>query len=253
MADILCGYTADRDEILIAYLYDDIEPGPRAAFDAHLATCDRCRHELADLQGVRTGLQAWTPPELSRSVVAASVSPAPKSRVPAWLREVPVWAQVAAAMLFLGVSARIANLDVRYDRGGLTVRTGWSSPSTPADSSRADAQLPGDAGSPWKADLDALERRLSANPAARIQDTADSSDAQVLRRVRAIVQESERRQQNELALRIAEVSRDFDTKRGADLANIDRGLRTLQSNTGIEVARYGQMVNYLANRVSLQK
>ena len=40
----------------------------------------------------------------------------------------PAWAQVAAALFVLGVSATIANLDVRYDRSGLTIRTGWSKP-----------------------------------------------------------------------------------------------------------------------------
>ena len=32
---------------------------------------------------------------------------------------------VAAAMLFLGVSAAVANLEITYDSGGLSVRTGW--------------------------------------------------------------------------------------------------------------------------------
>src|SRR5262245_63789030 len=63
MADILCGYTADRDETLVAYLYGEIEPAQRAAFEAHIATCDRCRHELEDLQGVRAELQTWEAPD----------------------------------------------------------------------------------------------------------------------------------------------------------------------------------------------
>jgi anti-sigma factor RsiW len=248
MAEILCGYTADRDEILIAYLYGDIDNAARLTFEAHLATCDRCRHELADLQSIRTELQTWSavgdPPD---SRVSAFVQPAPRSRM-AWLREIPVWAQAAAALLFLGVSARVANLDVRYDQSGLTVRTGWSEA---AGQPRAvDSQaMPA-----WRADLEALEQRVRAETAAaRVPQPADSTDEQVLKRVRALIQESERKQQNEIALRIAEVTRDFDARRGSDLANIDRSLRTLQSNTGIEVARYGQLMNYLANRVSLQK
>ena len=69
MADILCGYTVDRDETLIAYLYGEIEPAQRAMFDAHMATCDRCRKELAELQGVRVRLQDWTAPEAARVTV----------------------------------------------------------------------------------------------------------------------------------------------------------------------------------------
>ena len=40
-------------------------------------------------------------------------------------REIPAWAQAAAAVLLLGVAAGLANLDIRYDGEGLRVRTGW--------------------------------------------------------------------------------------------------------------------------------
>jgi hypothetical protein len=265
MADILCGYTADRDEILTAYLYGEIEPAQRVAFEAHIATCERCRRELADLQGVRAALHEWTAPEAVGSVANlpfnAHVGETENRRGSRWLafREMPAWARVAAAFLVIGVSAGFANLDVHYDRSGLTIRTGWSrqltvqrQAATDVPSSRPGATA---SGAPWRADLDGLEQRLRTElrGSAIAAPAADSEvEQQLLRRVRALVQESERRQQNELALRIAEVSRDFDSKRGADLVNIDRSLRTLQSNTGIEVARQQQLLNYLT-RVSLQK
>jgi hypothetical protein len=204
---------------------------------------------------VRANLQAWTPQEAAFPGGSGSAFESPVRRRGAWLREIPVWAQVAAALFVFGVSAGIANLNVHYDHNGLTIRTGWSSVPQPPQASDA-REAAAAAATPWRADFEALEQRLRAEaPAAtaRIQDAAEVSDAQVLRRVRALIQESERKQQNEMALRIAEVARDFDTRRGSDLANIDRSMRTLQSSTGIEVARYGQIVNYLANRVSLQK
>src|SRR5437899_12333169 len=118
--DIRCTYSGDRDDVLVAYLYDDIEPASRASFDAHLAACRRCRDELADLRGVRSQLGKWAPPE---PMFATSHQPPAASH---WWSEIPAWAQVAAALLFLGVAAGIANLDVRYNTDGLTVRTGWS-------------------------------------------------------------------------------------------------------------------------------
>src|SRR5438128_2609301 len=108
MADILCGYTADRDETLVAYLYGDIEQAQRAAFDAHIVTCERCRHELAELQSVRARLSEWTTPELLRPLGVTIPSPAAAAVVERgrpdrrWLA-IPAWAQVAAAMLFFGV------------------------------------------------------------------------------------------------------------------------------------------------------
>src|SRR5579862_1042257 len=117
MADILCGYTADRDETLVAYLYGDIDPLQRAAFDAHIATCERCRQELAELRGVRGRLETWTAPESEGplAIGAPLFDDAPLAldgprRPDRWraLREVPAWAQVAAALLVFGVSAGLA-------------------------------------------------------------------------------------------------------------------------------------------------
>ena len=85
MADILCGYTADRDETLVAYLYGDIEPPQRTAFDAHIVTCERCRHELEDLQRLRGQLQCWSAPEVLRPLAPPPPAPAllaPPSRAP---------------------------------------------------------------------------------------------------------------------------------------------------------------------------
>ena len=264
MADILCGYTADRDETLVAYLYGDIEPSQRAAFDAHIATCERCRHELADLQEVRGQLRSWTTPDVPLPIVvhAPALTVVPRSRLRQALRDIPAWSQLAAALLVLGVSAglggAIANLEVRYERGTLTLRTGWShsaaregAPATNAPQAGAVAPV----FAPWRGDIEGLERRLrtdfqrvplAAPPAltARTDPTTASADAQLLRKVRAMLEESERKQQNELALRIAQVVQEFDAKRGTDLANI-RSMKTIQSATGLEVVRQQQWLNLL--------
>jgi hypothetical protein len=270
MADILCGYTADRDETLVAYLYGDIEPSQRAAFDAHIATCERCRHELEDLRRLRGELRTFTVPELGDPLALplpprAAVIPLPDvvtgpgARPWYALRDVPAWARVAAAMLVLGVSAGIAgglaNLDVRYERGGITVRTGWSHSAGQTAVPQAATGAAAAPAPPWKEDLDSLERRLrselreaqppaAVSTAARADQAGTGADAQLLRKVRALVEDSERRQRNELALNIAEVVQEFDAKRGTDLANI-RNMKTIQSATGLEVVRQQQWLNLL--------
>ena len=57
------------------------------------------------------------------------------------------------------------------------------------------------------------------------------SDAELRRRVRSILEESERRQERELALRVAEVLKDVNAQRQADLVKIDRSLGFIQSST----------------------
>ena len=265
MTNMMCRYDGDRDEILVAYVYDEIEPAERVAFDAHLTTCAACRAELTELRGVRAQLGRWAPLEPAR-VIADDSMPRAGARASVWTRlgEVPAWARVAAALLFLGAAAGLANLDVRYDHEGWSVRTGWS--KAPAGVAPGVAQdLSPARSAPWRADLAALERQLRTEfhaaaassigtietAAARSAPTTPAAinDAELLRRVRALVDERDRKQQRELALRVAEVVRDVNAQRQADLVKIDRSLGLIQNNTGVEAMRQRELLNYLV-RVS---
>jgi len=243
MTDISC---------TVALLYDETDgsPAERARFEAHVQTCASCRAEVAALRGVRTQLARWSPPEPINLQVGIGNSQS------AWWRQIPAWAQVAAAMLFLGVSAGIANLDVRYDQNGLSVKTGWSGRSGGSSKSgasgRSEEAQAGPANAPWKADLTALESQLQKEIRAAsasglqvrtVSAGSPASDADATRRVRALLEESEKRQQRELALRIAELLRDVNAQRQADLVKIDRTLGVVQNNVGIEVMKNRQQIN----------
>jgi hypothetical protein len=230
----------------------------RAAFDRHVVACAPCRAELADLRDVRVELSRWTPPEPSSylPIGVADRGPVVATVVPR-TRAIPVWAQAMAATLLVGVALGIANLDVSYSAAaGLSIRTGWRHQETVADTrgtanATPVAQLTGAA--PWSSDLAALELELRSTLASRpiAATTAGSgNDEAVLRRVRAIVQDSERRQQSELALRIAEAMREVQTQRQTDLVKIDRTLGLMQSRTGLEVMRTQRQMNSLAQQVS---
>ena len=252
-----CGFDGDREDALVACLYEDGAGTPeRALFEAHLVTCARCREELAELRGVRSQLAQWAPPEPTFAVMPQSASHPPSAiRHPQWWRAIPAWAQVAAALLFLGVSAAIANLDVRYDANGFRVRTGWmQAPAADAGGAPGNSTTPVQAGAatPWQADLTALEQQLRSElRSVRTSASAATSrggalpDADLVRRVRALVEDSEKRQQRELALRVAEVMRDVAAQRQADLVKIDRTLGVVQNNLGVEVMRDRQRLDIL--------
>jgi len=253
----MCTALADRDEILIGYLYDEIDPAAREAFEAHMAACSTCRDEVDALRGVRRDLAQWTPEAVARhrSSVAGPPSQVGGQRRQTWWREIPAWAQVAAALLFLGVAAGLANLNIHYDSTGLTIHTGWKAvaiaapPAAQSASDRADGVS--------RADLVALEQRLrgelrtlQTSGHAQSVDTPQqartaSADADVLRKVRGLVDDSEKRQQTELALRIGEVLRDIGAQRRADLVKIDRSLGLVENNLGVEVLKQRERVNYL--------
>jgi anti-sigma factor RsiW len=244
--------------VLIAYLYDEITPEERASFESHLDTCARCRTDLEALGGVRRQLARWAPPEPGFSSGATAKAPS-RSRTSRF-RDVPVWAQAVAATLLVGLSAGVANLDIRFDRNGLSVRTGWSRPAPSAGNS-TDTLVPTRAGgssAPWQSDLAGLEQRLRQDLQAQFvalrppvpAPKAASSDAELMRRLKALIDESERRQQSELALRVNEVVRAVNSQRQADLRKIDQNIGLVQNRTGAEVLRQREMLNYLVQRVS---
>jgi hypothetical protein len=257
MSETVCSYPGDRDEALVTYLYDgESDAAARAAFEAHLATCAQCASDLGALRGVRRQLARWSPPEPEFAIGSPQSNPQSAIRNPQWWRAIPAWAQVAAALLFLGVAAGISNLDVRYDASGLSVRTGWSKPAV-APVPAAVATSPPGTGSQMnvaatREDLAALERRLKTEfHGTQIVSTQTAavparalSDAEVVRRVRALIDESEKRQQSELALRVAEVLRDVSAQRQADLVRVDRALGTVENKLGVQVLRNQQQMNY---------
>jgi len=269
MSQIACQFTGDRDETLIAYLYDDIDPAARAAFETHLAACDQCRAELKQFGAVRATLARWNPPEPKRALDFEPQPAAPGRAgrgAGAWtaLKGIPAWAQVAAALVFLGVSAGIANLDVRYDGNGLAIRTGWSRPAaTPQNAPPTVGQIGAGSqsgvsqgfSSVSRADLAALERQLrtefrAQTTAAAPAPRSAAGDAEILRKVRALIDETERRQQRELALRLAQAITDMNAQRQADLRRVDLSLNRVENNLGVEVLKNRQSMQQYFLRVN---
>jgi hypothetical protein len=222
---------------------------------------------------VRQALSAWEvsgAPASFRLVVesgeASGETPA-AARVlrPArwWQAPLPALGKVAAALLLFAGGAAIANLEVRYDQDGFVVRTGWSRQDAPAPQPTpvgADARSV-TAGysdpSPWGADLASLERRLredfsgSALPSAASaggQNPALTEDV-ILRRVRDLIESSvsasEKRQQEQLAYRLREVTEELAAQRHNDLLRVQQGFGQIQGTTGAEVMQQRQLLNYL--------
>ncbi len=253
-------------EQLISYLYEEGGDEERAAVEAHLLTCASCRDEVSELRSVRSDLGRWQPPDADFTVRILRDAPAAPR---AWWR-VPVWATSAlAAGLVLAIGAAAANLEVQVGNGALIVRTGWSKPAATPAAPPPQAAVTQPAASPSRPSLvsagmseadvrkalEALETKLRVDfgkvplqGAAGVQRGAPGSDVDrgaLLSQVRSLVDESERRQQRELALRLAQVVQDFDAQRRSDLVRIEQGFGQIESLTGQEAARQREITNYL--------
>lgn len=256
-------------EQLVSYLYDDLGDAERAAFAAHLRTCAACRDELNALRGVRADLISWTPPQPDfgfRVVREPKVLPMPARSWRAWYS--PAAGLAAAAVLVLAAASAIAHVEVHRGPDGITVRTGWSASARASGASFGETPSPArDAVAPARsADVDpallaAIDRRLTAlESSARdtgtvrsVSMSARASDADLLKKVRALLSESETKQQGELALRIAQVLRDVEAQRVADMSRIQTGMRTLTNSVSEEAQGHRELASYLLGRESKQK
>jgi hypothetical protein len=239
----------DKDS-LIAYLYDEVEPPLRREIDDHLRSCRTCTDELDSLSAVRIGLAAWAPPEPELGFTITRNEDV--ARRSSWWSDMPVWAQVAAAGLVLAVGLGAANVQVRSGTDGFVVTTGWMAPTgAPTVANPASDER-------WRPALVALESQLRgeiqanrspvAEPASAMSRTANEA---TLKQVQAMLDASEQRQRQELALRLTQLTRDLDVQRRADLVRISQGFGQFEGRTGEMMARQRQMLNYVM-RVSGQ-
>jgi hypothetical protein len=157
-------------------------------------------------------------------------------------------------VLVLAAGAGLANLQIEYGSGGLTLRTGWgSAPGNVAPTAEAPAPKVATV-----EQLQELEQRLRAalastqstplagSPAPR---AAAAGSPELAPQIRAIVAESEERQRKEFAFRLAQAVRDLENQRSTDLVRIEQNLRQLEGVTGEQVQGQHEMMNYL-RRVS---
>jgi putative zinc finger protein len=236
------------NEQLVAYVYDEMNRDERSRLEDHLGGCADCRAELAGLRAARVQLAAWTPPELD---VDFQIVRHNHGGWRAWWS--PAWGLAAAAALVLAAAAAIANVQVRYDRDGMTIRTGWSHTATPPASTAAAVPAAPAADPVLTARYAAMDRRLrlletaAAHPAsAPVAASTAKSDAEVMRRVRDLLAQSESRQQSEMAVRVAQVMTDVNRQRQADLVRISNSFEQLQGIAAADRVQHRQVINAMA-------
>jgi Putative zinc-finger len=252
----------DKDT-LVAYLYGEIDADLRREVERHARACAACAREIEDLQAVRHDLASWLPPEADLGFTITQ-KPATVLTPVRWasLRSMPAWAQVAAAMFVMAVGAAIANLQVRYGSDGVVLSTGWmqqaSTTSSLADAMPRATAGPASTDRSWQPALVALEQSLraelaqmkqAAGPSAVPAHAREASDSAILRRVQGMLDASEERQRQEMALRLAQVDRDWNLRRQGDLLRINQNLGSLQGRTFATQANQQEVMNIL-RRVS---
>ena len=262
----------DEGASLVAYLYDECEPGEREAVAAHLATCLACTAELQALSDTRRMLPAWAPPEATLGLQMTAKDDAPAATVlrPArwWQRPLPAWAQAAAAVLIFvaGLSAGRAR-DTAAPRSGAADRAAAAdtAPASVGEQAAGQAATPAAVPAASREELARLERDLRSE-IARIAQARRTAGAELqrasisrstaapaggmvtLEQVEALITDSERRQRNQLILAMGEVVADVEARQIRALTPVRQAVEGL----GREAELNRGSVSALVNAVSAQ-
>ena len=252
---------------LVTYLYGESEPSEHAVIEAHVEVCAACAAELAAMESTRVQLASWTPPAFgfsARRVAARALRPQAW-----WNRPLQPWLQAAAAAVIFAAGLVLGGVrPSTVARGALSFVEGRGTQSTAPAAVRAAGTGSAVQASAVSADeLKSLEQRLrdeiaqvrlkpdttiNSQPGVRSVRLQPDLEGQLLARVRTLIDESEQRQHRELALRTAQIFRDFDSQRRVDLEQIHRSVGQIEGQTGAEVREQRQMLNYLM-KVSEQR
>jgi hypothetical protein len=246
-------------ELLVSYLYDELQGQERQAFEAHLGTCSACSDEIEGLRGTRAHLSSWAPVEPDLSFQIVRRSEARPSRLH-WASSRGAWGLAAAAVLVLGAAAGMANVEVRSGSDGFVVRTGWSRGAVDADASgvrAANAAASRDEMAAMERRLAGLESALAARPTgvvttAATGDATRALEAQLLQRMRQMLAESETRTQREFAQRLIAGMSEVQASHTNDLITLQQTLNQNQGAINDEVFRQREEMKNLYRVVGTQ-
>ncbi len=234
---------------LVAYLYDECEPGERELIAAHITRCATCASEIETLGATRRTLAAWTPPEMALGfqITRAEQSepavnqPAARSvlqpKIAWWRAPLPAWAQAAAAVVIFA-----AGVSIGVARNATTEQTssraaGLNPQATNATATNVSRQ-----------ELAELEQRLRAEMSqARTASSvtpvpARSADA-VMSDVRALIDQSNAEQNRDFTLRLVELASDFDIRS----RRVAESVGQLRDTVVTESRQQRQFNNYMVN------
>ena len=227
-------HIADNHDALLDYLYEEGDPAERLAIAKHLQECAPCAVAVLEFQNVRSMLRDWAPPaartlgaRVSTPSVPALPPPVAAYRTPAVYARFGRFAQAAAALLIFAAGMAVSQLSVDYRSGIVTVRT----PSALPQPGIRDASI---TLRPESTPLVRADASPVGNAAAPIGGQTSASSVEIerlLQRVRAMIDQSEQRQQRELALRLSQVAREVDAQHQVDIVKIQEDIGRQQDAT----------------------
>jgi hypothetical protein len=245
---------------LVAYLYDECEPGERELIASHITRCATCASEIDTLGATRRTLAAWTPPDMALGFqITRAHDAGPTANQPArvlepkiawWRAPLPAWAQAAAAVVIFA-----AGLSIGIARNTASEQTTERQAGVTPSATNATAT------NVTRGELEQLEQRLrtemsqmrtplsatasSATTSSTVPAATRRADA-LMTEVRALIDQSNAEQNRDFTLRLVDLASDFDIRNRRVLESVGQ----LQGAFTTESRQQRQVNQQLINRVS---
>jgi hypothetical protein len=197
---------------LVAYLYDECEPGERELIAAHITRCAACASEIDTLGATRRTLAAWTPPDLALGFQITRADEARPAKVLeptiAWWRApLPAWAQAAAAVVIFAAGVSL----------GVARNTTTPAQTSSLDAAARPATTTATGANVSRQELAQLEERLRAEMSQlrTVSSSAAPAPARtdaLMAEVRALIEQSNAEQNRDFTLRMVDLASDFDIR-----------------------------------------
>jgi hypothetical protein len=239
----MSGACGNREERLVALLYEDGDPSELAEIRAHVATCAACREELEELASTRELLGAWPDvdnaprmvfvgePAASAGAIGRGPATSGRGRLRAFL---PSLAAAAAVVLLAVSSALFLRFQVGAD-GRLRVGFG-ASPASAVDPSALVT----------RGDLDRGLARTAEFLEAMARDAREQDRQAVLDAVDQALRDQNAAMGRQVATAINSAFDEADRRRRADLGVMLSSMNDLQVMTGTELRQLSAMVAAVA-------
>ena len=220
----------DLKPLFMDYLYDEISEDDRRLLLAHLARCQSCQAEFDALKKTSNILQQWEDIDPDFNVIMVTEKAPWLTRLKNYITGLlPQPKRIAFGLVYAAVGCflvlAIANTQISYRQGEFKMSLG-----------------------------------LFSKPAQQTSQD-DLSTKQVVEKLQqenyylmsTLLQQSEARQQKEIATAVLQLRQDFERQRVEDLNLVGYGLNNIEQNTSRQIQQTGRSLKELIQLINAQE
>lgn len=215
--------------LMVEYLYDELSKEDCEVFISHLDQCSECREEVESLKATSGILQQWEDAEHDIRVIvvkekAFSFVKFKEFLINYLLKPKKFAFGFASAFSVVFLLLALANTEISMNNGNFSMRMGF---------------------------FDRPEQQVNtgiANSSQLVEELVRENT----RLAHSLIQQSEARQQQELAFVLSSFKKDVDLQRYQDLKLIQYGLKDFQKNTYLQFRAIGNTLNDLSRPADMK-